>query len=98
MPASDGLPDGLPLKDGDALTVGLRPEHIRLADDGALKAEVEVVEPLGLSTQFYVKLAGQQVCVFVMGRSNVRPGDTVRLAAEPTALHLFDPASGNRIG
>ena len=69
------LPDGLPLKDGDRITVGLRPEHIQLGEDGPLKAEVEVVEPLGLSTQFYVKLAGQQVCVFVMGRSNVRPGD-----------------------
>ncbi|TIX61336.1 MAG: sn-glycerol-3-phosphate ABC transporter ATP-binding protein UgpC, partial [Mesorhizobium sp.] len=72
------LPDGLPLEDSDALTIGLRPEHIRLVDDGALKAEVEVVEPLGLSTQFYVRLANQQVCVFVMGRSNVRPGDIVR--------------------
>ncbi|TIW19337.1 MAG: sn-glycerol-3-phosphate ABC transporter ATP-binding protein UgpC, partial [Mesorhizobium sp.] len=70
------LPDGLPLKDGDALTIGLRPEHIKLVDDGALKAEVEVVEPLGLSTQFYVRLANQQICVFVMGRSDVRPGDT----------------------
>ncbi|TIS56562.1 MAG: sn-glycerol-3-phosphate ABC transporter ATP-binding protein UgpC [Mesorhizobium sp.] len=92
------LPDGLPLNDGDAITVGLRPEHIQLAESGTLEAEVEVVEPLGLSTQFYVKLAGQQVCVFVMGRSNVRPGDAVRLSADPAALHLFDPASGNRIG
>ena len=92
------VPDGLPLKDGDALTVGLRPEHIHLAEDGPLKAEVEVVEPLGLSTQFYVKLASQQVCVFVMGRSNVRPGDMVRLSADPAALHLFDPKSGNRVG
>ncbi|WP_292140810.1 ABC transporter ATP-binding protein, partial [Mesorhizobium sp.] len=92
------LPDGLPLEDSDALTIGLRPEHIRLVDDGALKAEVEVVEPLGLSTQFYVRLANQQVCVFVMGRSNVRPGDIVRLSADPAALHLFDPKDGNRIG
>ena len=92
------VPDGLPLKDGDALTVGLRPEHMHLAEDGPLKAEVEVVEPLGLSPQFYVKLASQQVCVFVMGRSNVRPGDMVRLSADPAALHLFDPKSGNRVG
>lgn len=92
------LPDGLPLKDGDKLTVGLRPEHIQLSEDGPLKAEVEVVEPLGLSTQFYVRFAGQLVCVFVMGRSTIRPGDTVRLSADPAALHLFDPESGNRIG
>ncbi|AID30338.1 glycerol-3-phosphate ABC transporter ATP-binding protein [Mesorhizobium sp. SEMIA 3007] len=99
---SDGqklrLPDGLPLKDGDAITIGLRPEHIRLADDGALRGEVVVVEPLGLSTQFYVKLANQQLCVFAMGRAGVKPGDTVRLAADPAALHLFDPKSGDRIG
>jgi len=92
------LPDGLPLKDGDAITIGLRPEHIKLVDDGGLKGEVEVVEPLGLSTQFYVKLANQQLCVFAMGRAGVRPGDRVRLAADPAALHLFDPASGVRIG
>lgn len=91
------LPDGLPLKDGDALTIGLRPEHIRLADDGALEGEVEVVEPLGLSTQFYVRFANQQICVFVMGRSDVRPGDAIRLAADPASLHLFDPKSGDRI-
>jgi multiple sugar transport system ATP-binding protein len=91
------LPDGLPLKNGDAITVGLRPEHIRLVDDGGLKGEVEVVEPLGLSTQFYVNLASQQLCVFAMGRSGVRPGDTVWLSADPAALHLFDPAGGSRI-
>jgi multiple sugar transport system ATP-binding protein len=92
------LPDGLPLTDGDAITIGLRPEHIRLADDGALQGEVGVVEPLGLSTQFYVKLANQQLCVFAMGRAGVKPGDTVRLAADPASLHLFDPKSGDRIG
>ncbi len=91
------LPDGLPLADGDTITVGVRPEHLKLVDDGSLKAEVEVVEPLGLSTQFYVKLAGQQICVFVMGRSGVRPGDSVRLSADPGSLHLFG-ADGNRIG
>lgn len=92
------LADGLPLKDGAAVTVGLRPEHIRLAGEGALSGEVVVVEPLGLSTQFYVKLANQQVCVFAMGRAGVQHGETVRLAADPASLHLFDPASGERIG
>ncbi|MBZ9967593.1 ABC transporter ATP-binding protein [Mesorhizobium sp. BR1-1-2] len=99
---SDGqklrLPHSLPLREGDAVTVGLRPEHIRLADDGTLQGEVVVVEPLGLSTQFYVKLAGQQLCVFAMGRAGVKPGDTVRLSADPAALHVFDPKSGDRVG
>ena len=92
------LPDGLALKDSDVITVGLRPEHIRLAADGELQGEVGVVEPLGLSTQFYVKLAGQQLCVFAMGRAGVKPGDVVRLSADPASLHLFDPKSGDRVG
>ncbi|MFA6156986.1 ABC transporter ATP-binding protein [Mesorhizobium sp.] len=92
------LPEGLPLTDGDTITVGLRPEHIRLDDDGDLQGGVGVVEPLGLSTQFYVTLAGQQLCVFAMGRAGVKPGDTVRLSADPASLHLFDPKSGDRIG
>jgi multiple sugar transport system ATP-binding protein len=46
------LPDGLPLTDGDKITIGLRPEHIQVGGKEGLKAEVEVVEPLGLSTQF----------------------------------------------
>ncbi|WP_315918219.1 sn-glycerol-3-phosphate ABC transporter ATP-binding protein UgpC [Mesorhizobium sp. SP-1A] len=90
------LPAGLPLENDAAITVGLRPEHIRLTDNG-LKALVEVVEPLGLSTQFYVTLAGQQVCVFAMGRADVKSGETVRLSADPASLHVFDPASGRRI-
>jgi len=93
-----GLPDDCPWKDGDAVTVGLRPEHIPANGKAVRSGRVEVVEPLGLSTQFYVSLRGQQACVFVMGRSNVRPGDVVRLSADPAALHLFDPASGDRIG
>jgi len=91
------LPDGLPIHDGDALTVGVRPEHMTLSEQIGLKAEVEVVEPLGLSTQFYARLAGQQICVFQMGRPTVKPGQAVTLSADPAALHLFEPATGRRL-
>ncbi|PWK76997.1 sn-glycerol-3-phosphate ABC transporter ATP-binding protein UgpC [Aminobacter sp. AP02] len=87
----------LPVSEGDKVTVGLRPEHLHVAGDGDMSAEVEVVEPLGLSTQFYARLAGQQICVFVMGRVAVKPGDTVRLSATASDLHLFDPETGQRI-
>jgi multiple sugar transport system ATP-binding protein len=91
------MPD-IPISDGEKVTVGLRPEHLSLAADHGVGAEVEVVEPLGLSTQFYVQLAGQQVCVFAMGRVAVSPGYQVRLSAEPGDLHLFNPETGGRIG
>ncbi|MEJ6782801.1 ABC transporter ATP-binding protein [Aminobacter sp. Piv2-1] len=92
------VPAELPLTNGDKISVGIRPEHLRVQADGPLAAEVEVVEPLGMSTQFYAHMAGQQICVFAMGRVSVKPGDTVRLAANPESLHLFDPETGRRIG
>ncbi len=91
------VPSLLPMDNGDKITLGLRPEHIRLVAEGGIVAEVEVVEPLGLSTQFYARLAGQQICVFVMGRVAVKPGDKIQLAAAASDLHLFDPATGMRI-
>ena len=75
----------------------MRPEHIKVGEEGGLKAEVEVVEPLGLSTQFYARLGGQDVCVFAMGRPTVKPGNSVTLSAQPSAIHLFG-ANGARIG
>ncbi len=91
------LPE-LPVRHGDQVTVGLRPEHIKIAADGEISAEVEVVEPLGLSTQFYVQVAGQQLCVFAMGRSALAPGDRIKLSAATQDLHVFNSETGHRIG
>ena len=91
------LPDGLPLQEGASLTLGVRPEDIRIVDDGPLKAEVEVVEPLGMSTQYYVRVAGEQLRIYAIGRPGLAPGQTVRLAVEPAVQHIFDPESGNRV-
>ena len=91
------LPE-LPVRHGDQVTVGLRPEHIKIAADGEISAEVEVVEPLGLSTQFYVQVAGQQLCVFAMGRSALAPGDRIKLSTAAQDLHVFNSETGHRIG
>ncbi len=62
-----------------------------------MKAEVTVVEPLGLSTQFYANLGTQEICILAMGRPTVKPGDIVTLSADPLNLHMFDPESGKRL-
>jgi multiple sugar transport system ATP-binding protein len=56
-----------------------------------------VIEPLGLSTQFYARTAELELCVFAMGRPRVQAGDGVRLSIDPAAVQVFDRTSGLRL-
>ena len=74
------------------------PDSSALGGGTDLKAQIEVIEPLGLSTQFYTKLSGHQTCIFAMGRTDRQPGDMIGLGIKPENVHLFHGASGLRIG
>jgi len=91
------LPGGAAADDGQKLLFGVRPEHLVLAAEG-LAASVIVVEPTGADTQLYCEVGGTDVNVVLRDRTPVRAGDTVRLAPDPAKVHLFDAASGRRIG
>ncbi|MEZ5784220.1 MAG: sn-glycerol-3-phosphate ABC transporter ATP-binding protein UgpC [Rhizobiaceae bacterium] len=77
------------------VTVGLRPEHLVLAQDG-WPAAVSVVEPTGSETQITARLADRVIRVLVRGRTRVRPGETIHLTIAPDDLHVFDTATGKR--
>ena len=80
--------DGLP---GGGLQLGLRPEGVRVAAAG-IAAKVELVERLGERTLIYGRLAdGQAITGEDRGGSTVRIGDTVNLAIDGHAAHLFAP-------
>jgi len=83
------LADGAP----QAAYVGVRPEHLRLADAGRgqLAARVELVEALGCETLVYLHTPrGAQVVVRQAARAALQPGDAVGLALDPACLHWFD--------
>ncbi len=88
VPARPGL------RAGDAVTLGIRPEHLQEAPDG-LPATVTAVEQLGGTS--YVRLAQHEAVLQVAGQTGLRPGDTVRLHLPPERLHLFD-ANGATLG
>jgi len=90
------LPD-LRVEDGDRVVVGIRPENIEFGTEGMLHAKIEVIEPLGLSTQFYSRMADQQICIFAMGRTDRAPGDTIGLGVRPENVHVFDGKTGTRV-
>ena len=68
---------------------GIRPEHLRLADDGA-EAEVRVIEPTGSELQVVVNLGGEEIVAVFRERHEFKPGDIIRLKPEARLAHLFD--------
>jgi len=87
------------LKVGDALTLGVRPEHLARGADGPFATEgvVELVERLGEASFAYLRRAdGRMFVAEVRGRPTPTPGERVTLVAAAPDLHVFD-ASGLRV-
>ena len=83
--------------DGRPVVYGVRPEHLRLDDDG-FPAEVVVVEPMGSETHVIARLpGGQEVVAALRERRAFRPGETLRLSPQPELVHLFDRDSSARL-
>jgi multiple sugar transport system ATP-binding protein len=75
---------------GAAVTLGVRPEHMRPQQEGALRGEVLVVERLGGATYLHVRIAGDHVLtVQAEGDDPVRMHDQVGLALSTADCHLF---------
>jgi multiple sugar transport system ATP-binding protein len=84
---------GLPA--GGTLQLGVRPESVKVAADGATSAKADLVERLGDRTLVYAHLTdGQAITGEDSGTSPVQVGDLVKLRVDGAAAHLFD-ADGN---
>jgi len=84
--------------DARGLLCGVRPEHVRLSDRSALRAQVLGSEYLGTSR--IVTLAtvdGVQLRAKVDVASSAARGDHVGLAFDADAVSLFDRASGRAL-
>lgn len=91
--------DGRTLSAGEAVTFGVRPEHIEVADVGVstFKATLDVTEHLGADTYCYVKVPnGETLTVRASGDYAGRFGQEVSLTPELAHCHLFD-AEGRSI-
>jgi sn-glycerol 3-phosphate transport system ATP-binding protein len=82
---------------GDAVTVGVRPEHLTWGGDG-LTLAVDLIEPLGSETVVHGRIAntdGETIAVRVAGA--VVPSEIVTVGVQPEYVHIFDSATGKRI-
>ena len=83
--------------EGKTVHYGIRPTDLTLADQG-IPAKVVVVEPTGAETELLVQVGDEQLVLVMHGRTNANPDDTVYLSVDPGKAHLFDAASGARLG
>jgi multiple sugar transport system ATP-binding protein len=98
----------VPASAGSSVTVGVRPEGFTPSSKG-FHVLVEVVEELGSDAFVYGKPAdatvkfanasdeGAQVIVRWDPKNPPKPGDTITVEAIKSSVHLFDPATGERV-
>lgn len=79
-----------------AVTCGVRPEALILAEDG-IEMAVAVVEPTGSETHVIARMGDQEVVSVFRNRETFRPNETIRLKPADGAVHLFDATTGQRI-
>lgn len=91
------------LKPGDAVTLGIRPEHLAVAapngrsDASDLTVTVDLAEQLGSETYFYARADdGTPVTIRQAGQIEATRGERIDLLIQPDALHVFD-AAGLRV-
>jgi multiple sugar transport system ATP-binding protein len=82
---------------GKTLTAGVRPEDFQLAgpDGTSIEGQVDIVEDLGSDKFVHLRLGGLSLIARLPPNASVTRGDTLRLAAEPEKIHLFQ--RGTRI-
>ena len=101
--ATVALPDGSTVraavdataaKPGDAVTLGIRPEHVTLGGgaDSFIQAEVAYVERLGESSFLYTRVQGvdNHVIVRQEGDTTAKMGDRLTLGLAAQHCHLFN--------
>jgi multiple sugar transport system ATP-binding protein len=91
------LPPGVAAGEGAEITYGVRPEHLGVGTSG-LGGTVSVVEPTGSETHVVLRVGARDVVGMFRDRVSFRPGDSLTFAPEADKVHLFDRATGARLG
>ncbi|MEM6943410.1 MAG: ABC transporter ATP-binding protein [Pseudomonadota bacterium] len=79
-----------------AVTVGIRPHAVRIADGGA-EAEVLVAQWLGDQSHIAARFAGGTIVSVAHDRAELAKGERIAIAIAAEDLHLFDTATGKAI-
>ena len=85
------------LPDGADLTLGIRPEDIRIGSAEPFSASVALVEPMGNHQVVWLGEGDASLAVLIHDGRRFAPGDVVRWGFDAAAASLFDDATGQRL-
>ncbi len=88
-PAMNFMPASL-VNEGDARTLGVRPEDLFLSDQGQLIASVQHVEQLGGDTNVIAKVQDQQITARLFGQHDIKPGAELNFGIAEGKSFYFD--------
>jgi multiple sugar transport system ATP-binding protein len=103
LPIQRSILDELARRGARIVTIGIRPEHLRLADhNGGLPVAVEVVEALGAESYVYGRVtlpdgSERQLVLRSEARAAPSKGSIAHVNIPADRLHLFDADSGERL-
>ena len=86
--------------DGALVSLGIRPEAVRLAHEGeagAIKVLIDDVELTGPEKLVVAHLGGATFTARVSPHARIRPGELATFAFDTVGISLFDPTSGARL-
>ena len=97
LPINDGQRTALQAHGKADLVYGLRPESISFGSQG-VPGKLSMIEPTGPETYATVETAAGKLTARVPGVLQAVVGDTVHLQWSADSAHVFDRASGIRVG
>ncbi len=104
IPVSTQFRDAASRRKGGEVTLGIRAEHIGapgevdFAGGCDVQAVVEILEPLGHEVIVHTIVQGQPLSGRLRSHATMpAPGDTILLKINAEAMHLFDPATEDRL-
>ena len=92
VPASDA-----PITDRDYV-LGIRPEFVKITDQGGIEAEVYSAMPTGMETTVRLRIGNFLLTGVVFGGVTYEIGEKVHIILRGENIMLFDRASGDLVG
>lgn len=84
---------------GQAVVLGIRPEHTMTADPAfpTIRVDVADIEPLGPHTLAIGKAGASAFTAQIHAASRVRPEDTIEIPIDPEKMHFFLKSTGEAL-